>query len=95
MVFIQRKMALHYDLPVYKDVYALIRELFACTANFSQAYKYNLGQDIKRTFSLPSKEFIFYPSQEYLPEAFGCHILSLSERVHYVLLGCTHPAVTE
>jgi hypothetical protein len=41
-------MALHYDLPVYKDVYALIRELFACTANFSQAYKYNLGQDIKR-----------------------------------------------
>jgi len=41
-------MALYYDLPVYKDVYTLIMELFACTSNFSREYKYSLGQDIKR-----------------------------------------------
>jgi hypothetical protein len=41
-------MGLYYELPVFKDVYRLIRGLFEVTSNFSREYKYSLGQDIKR-----------------------------------------------
>ena len=41
-------MALIYDLPVYKDVYALTMRIFTLTSNFSREYKFTLGQDLKR-----------------------------------------------
>lgn len=42
------KMALYYDLPVFKDVYKLTLRLFELTSNFSREYKFTLGQDMKR-----------------------------------------------
>ena len=42
------KMALYYDLPVYKDTYQLILKIFELTKEFSREYKYTLGQDMKR-----------------------------------------------
>jgi len=41
-------MALHYDLPVYRDTYNLILKIFEFTKDFSKEYKYTLGQDLKR-----------------------------------------------
>jgi hypothetical protein len=41
-------MALYYDLPVFKDVYALTLRLFELTRHFSREYKFTLGQDMKR-----------------------------------------------
>ena len=41
-------MALYYELPVFKDVYQLILKIFECTKDFLNAYKYTLGQDMKR-----------------------------------------------
>ena len=41
-------MSLYYDLPVFKDVYALTLRLFQLTQNFSREYKFTLGQDMKR-----------------------------------------------
>ncbi len=46
-----KNMALYYDLPVFKDVYKLIKliiKLFEYTKDFPTEYKYSLGQDIKR-----------------------------------------------
>lgn len=41
-------MALSSELKVYKDAYSLVRKIFEVTKNFSQEYKYTLGQDMKR-----------------------------------------------
>lgn len=41
-------MALHTELPVYKDTYQLILKIFEITKDFSKEYKYTLGQDMKR-----------------------------------------------
>lgn len=41
-------MALTQELPIYRDTYKLILLLFESTKHFSRAYKYTLGQDIKR-----------------------------------------------
>ena len=41
-------MALHTELPVYKDTYQLILKIFEITKEFSKEYKYTLGQDMKR-----------------------------------------------
>lgn len=41
-------MALHFDLPIYKDTYKLVMKIFECTKNFSKEYKYTIGQDMKR-----------------------------------------------
>jgi hypothetical protein len=40
-------MALYYELPIYKETYHLLLELFKLTQNFSREYKYTIGQDIK------------------------------------------------
>lgn len=40
-------MALAEQLPVYRDVYKLIRVVFDLTTNFPREYKYTLGQDMK------------------------------------------------
>ncbi len=41
-------MALHYELPVYKDTYNLCMLIFQYTKDFPREYKYTLGQDMKR-----------------------------------------------
>lgn len=41
-------MALTEQLPVYRDVYKLIRMLFDIIQTFPREYKYSLGQDMKR-----------------------------------------------
>ncbi len=40
-------MALTEQLPVYRDVYKLIRMVFDFTQTFPREYKYSLGQDMK------------------------------------------------
>ena len=42
------KMALYYNLQVYKDVYQLVLLLFTYTRDFPKEYKYSLGEDIRR-----------------------------------------------
>ena len=41
-------MALYDELPVYRDVYALILKVFEYTKAFPREYRYTLGQDLKR-----------------------------------------------
>jgi len=41
-------MALHSELPVYKDTYQYVIKIFECTKNFSKEYKYSIGVDLKR-----------------------------------------------
>ena len=41
-------MALYTDLPVYRDVYQLVLNVFEYTKEFGREYKYTLGQDMKR-----------------------------------------------
>jgi hypothetical protein len=41
-------MALHTELPVYRDTYKLVLEIFVTTKNFPKEYKYSLGRDMKR-----------------------------------------------
>ena len=41
-------MALSHTLPIYIATYKLIRLIFERTSNFGRAYKYTLGQDMKR-----------------------------------------------
>jgi hypothetical protein len=41
-------MALYYDLPVFRDVYALTLLVFELTGRFAREYKFTLGQDMKR-----------------------------------------------
>ena len=42
------KMALHTELPLYRDTYKLVLEIFVSTKNFPKEYKYSLGRDMKR-----------------------------------------------
>jgi hypothetical protein len=41
-------MALYYELPIYKDCYALLLGLFRLTRNFDREFKYTIGQDMKQ-----------------------------------------------
>lgn len=41
-------MALYYDLPIYKDAYQLLLQVFQLTRHFSREYKYTIGQDMKK-----------------------------------------------
>ena len=41
-------MALHTELPVYRDTYKLVLEFFLTTKNFPKEYKYSLGRDMER-----------------------------------------------
>ena len=40
-------MALCYDLPVYRETYKLLLEIFVVTREFTREYKYSIGQDMK------------------------------------------------
>jgi hypothetical protein len=42
------KMALYTELPVYRDTYKLVLEIFVSTKNFPKEYKYSLGRDMER-----------------------------------------------
>jgi hypothetical protein len=41
-------MALHTELPVYRDTYRLVLEIFVTTKSFPKEYKYSLGRDMER-----------------------------------------------
>ena len=41
-------MVLYNELPVYRDSYNLLLEIYNVTNKFSREYKYSLGQDMKR-----------------------------------------------
>ncbi|MBU1718866.1 MAG: four helix bundle protein [Bacteroidetes bacterium] len=41
-------MSLCYDLPVYRETYKLLLEIFLITKDFPREYKYTIGQDMKR-----------------------------------------------
>ena len=41
-------MALHTELPVYRDTYKLVLEIFVITKNLPKEYKYSLGRDMER-----------------------------------------------
>ena len=41
-------MVLYNELPVYRDSYNLLLEIYKATNKFSHEYKYCLGQDMKR-----------------------------------------------
>ena len=46
-------MALYSELPVYRDSYRLLIEIYKVTNTFSREYKFSLGQDMRRdTLSL-------------------------------------------
>jgi len=41
-------MALHTELPVYRDTYKLVLEIFVSTKSFPKEYNYSLGSDMER-----------------------------------------------
>ena len=41
-------MVLSEELPIYRDTYKLLLEIYKVTNKFSREYKYSLGQDMKR-----------------------------------------------
>ena len=41
-------MVLYSELPVYRDTYNLLIEVYQVTNRFAHEYKYSLGQDMKR-----------------------------------------------
>ncbi|MCH2194689.1 hypothetical protein [Kordia sp.] len=41
-------MVLHTELPVYRDTYKLVLEIFVSTKNFPKEYKYSLVRDKER-----------------------------------------------
>ena len=41
-------MALHTELPVYRDTYTLVLEIFVSTESFPREYKYSLGSGMER-----------------------------------------------
>ena len=46
-------VALYSELPVYRDSYRLLMEIYKVTNTFSREYKFSLGQDMRRdTLSL-------------------------------------------
>src|SRR5574344_1543201 len=40
-------MGLYNELPVFKDTYQLLLEVYGITKEFPREYKYSLGQDMK------------------------------------------------
>lgn len=41
-------MVLYNQLPIYRDSYVLLLEIYQVTNKFSRDFKYTLGQDMKR-----------------------------------------------
>lgn len=41
-------MVMYNQLPIYRDSYMLLTEIYEATGKFSRDYKYTLGQDMKR-----------------------------------------------
>ncbi len=41
-------MVLYSQLPIYRDVYQLLIEIYQTTSKFPRDFKYTLGQDMKR-----------------------------------------------
>jgi hypothetical protein len=45
-------MTLYIELPVYRDRYKLVLEIFISTKHFPKEYKYSLGRDMERTLDV-------------------------------------------
>ncbi len=56
-------MALYYDLPVFKEVYQLIRKIFEYIKHFPNEYKYTMGRDMKR-YSIQLVRSIYRANKE-------------------------------
>jgi hypothetical protein len=41
-------MGLAHELPIYRDTYKLLLKIYQYAQGYSRAYKYTLGQDMKR-----------------------------------------------
>ena len=41
-------MATYYNLPVYKQSYDLLLEIFKLTKEFNREYKYTIGEELKK-----------------------------------------------
>lgn len=41
-------MVMYNQLPIYRDAYMLLTEIYQTTSKFPRDYKYTLGQDMKR-----------------------------------------------
>ncbi len=41
-------MVMYSQLPIYRDAYLLLTEIYQTTSGFPRDYKYTLGQDMKR-----------------------------------------------
>lgn len=41
-------MVMYSQLPIYRDSYLLLTEIYQATSKFPRDYKYTLGQDMKR-----------------------------------------------
>lgn len=44
----ENPMALHTELPVFRDTYQLILKVFEYTKEFAREYKFTLGEDMRR-----------------------------------------------
>lgn len=79
-------MALYYELPIYKETYSLILNLFKLTRHFSREYKYTIGQEMKQNGML-MVQYIFKANStrdkaEALSELSDCfEILKLQLRL--------------
>ncbi|MEW6606777.1 MAG: four helix bundle protein [bacterium] len=79
-------MALTHDLPIYRDVYKLILQVFNFTKDFPREYKYTLGQDMKR-YAIVLVRSIYRANRsldkkQYLEEFLDCfEILKLEIRL--------------
>ena len=41
-------MSVYYDLPVYKQSYDLLLDIFKLTKEFNREYKYTIGEELKK-----------------------------------------------
>ena len=44
----KKDMGLTHELPIYRETYKLLLKIYQYTQGYSRAYKYTLGQDMKR-----------------------------------------------
>ena len=80
-------MGLHYELPVFKDVYRLILKLFEYTKEFPREYKYTLGQDLKRD-SLQLVRCIYRANRTYEKRSHLEDFLDIFELIKFEIRLC-------
>lgn len=76
------RMALYYELPVYRVSYDLIVEIFAFTKQFGKEYKYTIGERLKNE----AIELVIGIYQANMRRDKDTAILSARERVETIRL---------